>query len=101
MIKRRRKYKFHIIASLAISLLFSVNSFAGGLQDYMTSISGKCPNVKNLIIKKSLIEMTNGKDCNESFTALLLKECPQISCSAVMDSLVSFNTSNMGVVIGK
>ena len=87
--------------TLLISLCFIQNLHAGGLDEYLTTLSSKCPGVKSLIVKKSLIEITNNKNCNEPFTALLLRECPQLSCTEVIGYWGSFNSTNAGAVIGK
>ncbi len=89
-------------ASLFSLMLFLFsNAFASGLEEYITSVHNQCASVNQLIIKKSLIEITQEQNCTEVFTALLLKQCPQVNCSRLLGYWAAFNNTNSGSVIGK
>jgi hypothetical protein len=83
-------------------LFFLVSNFsiAGGLDEYMSAISNQCTDINQLIVKKSLIELTQEQSCNSPFTTLLLKQCPQLKCASLINSLVTLNGVKSGSVIG-
>ncbi|MDO9181599.1 MAG: hypothetical protein Q7U04_04285 [Bacteriovorax sp.] len=91
-------FKYSIFLTI---FFYSLMTYAGGLEDYMSAINNQCPSINQLIIKKSLIEIARSQACNSSFTNLLLKECPQINCSTLLNNWISFNNTNSGAVIGK
>jgi hypothetical protein len=75
-------------------------SMAGGLDEYMSAITSQCSEINQLIIKKSLIELTQEQSCNSPFTTLLLKQCPQLKCASLINNLVTLNGVKSGSVIG-
>jgi hypothetical protein len=86
---------------LLFVLFFNIPSNAGGLEDYINAVKTQCLNINPLIIKKSLIELTHDQNCGNSFTSLLLRECPNVSCSLLLNNWVTFNNAKAGAVIGK
>ena len=86
---------------LLILFVFSFSSYSGGLDEYMNVVSSYCPSANKLIIKKSLIELTQDQNCKSSFTSLLLKDCPQLNCTVLIGFLTSLNSVQNGAVIGK
>jgi hypothetical protein len=82
-------------------LILNSNVFASGLEEYIASVHNQCAGVNQLIIKKSLIEITQDQNCTEVFTSLLLKQCPQVNCFKLLSFWASFNNTTSGSVIGK
>lgn len=88
-------------AFLILFFSVNINSHAGGLEEYMATINNQCPGINQLIIKKSLIEITQVQNCSAAFTSLLLRECTKLNCNELINYWLSFNGSKSGTVIGK
>jgi hypothetical protein len=76
-------------------------SYSGEFDDYLTAIKNECPNVNQLTVKKSMIELVKSSDCNSVFTTLLLKDCTQLNCSKLIRYWGAFNSAKAGAILGK
>jgi hypothetical protein len=88
------------LGTILILFIFNPSLYAGGFEDYRQTILAKCPTINQLVIKKSLIELTQSQDCSALFTASLLKDCPQINCTSLINYWYTSNNSKSGAVIG-
>jgi hypothetical protein len=86
---------------LPLMLLLSPTLFAGSLEDYISKIKNECSSVNELVIKKSLIEITQSQNCASSFTSKILNECTKMSCTLLLSHWSAFNSNKNGAVIGK
>jgi hypothetical protein len=76
-------------------------SFAGEFDAYVATIKSQCSEANQLVVKKSLIELTQEQNCNSAFTSLLLKGCSQLDCKKLISYWTAFNSATAGAVIGK
>jgi hypothetical protein len=86
---------------VALIYLLTSRSYAANFDQALVTISNQCPEVKLLVIKKSLIELHQNRFCGNTFTTLLLKECPQVTCSSLQSIADILSNSKSGAVIGR
>ena len=84
-----------------IYLLTTSRIYAAGFEQAIVNISNQCPDVKLLVIKKSLIELHQNHFCGNTFTSLLLKECPQVTCSSLQSIADTLSNNKSGAIIGR
>ncbi len=88
---------------ILIALLFSLNSFGRSkIENYQNLIKGQCTeaNVSTLLLKKSLIELVRGFECDGKFTNLIIKKCEQLDCKKISEIYRQIQQAKPGSVVG-
>lgn len=84
-------------------LLLSLSSFADTKIDtFQKVIKSDCKDgkVSNLLVKKSLIELVRGFECEGKFTSLIISKCTEIDCQRMTDIFRQIQQAKPGSVVG-
>lgn len=72
------------------------------IANYQKYVKNECSKgrISNLLLKKSLIELVRGFECDGKFTALILKKCQQIDCRRITEIYRQVQQARPGAVVG-
>lgn len=74
---------------------------AGSFDELISSVREHCPAVKELAVKKAIIEFNEKADCSGTFTTSIIKDCSKLPCSQLSSIITSYITARSGAVIGR
>ncbi len=93
--------KRFIYILLSSSLLFS--SFADSkIRKFQNQVIKECnqDKVSMLLLKKSLIELVKGQECDAKFTAIVLNKCSALNCQRLNEIYKEVEQIRAGAVVG-
>ena len=86
---------------LVITMTLIPVANAGSFDDLINTVREYCPTVKELAVKKAIIEFNSKADCSGTFTSSILKDCSKLPCSQLSSIITSYISSRSGAVIGR
>lgn len=86
---------------LIITLILIPAAKAGSFDDLINTVREYCPTVKELAVKKAIIEFNGKADCSGTFTNSILKDCSRLPCSQLSSIITSYISGRSGAVIGR
>ncbi len=85
-------------------LLFSFEAITADskMRRFQTKIQAECQEqeVSLLLVKKSLIELLKGEECEAKFTSILIKMCKNIDCQKINQIYREVEQIRSGSVVG-
>lgn len=84
-------------------LLLGFNTYADSkIVNYQRYVKNECTETKisTLLLKKSLIELVRGFECDGKFTSLIIKKCNQIDCRKITEIYRQVQQARPGSVVG-
>lgn len=88
--------------------LFLISSFVlsghadSKIRRFQNKIKKECASekVSMLLLKKSLIELVRGLECNAKFTSIVLSKCDHINCTRLNEIYKEIEQVRSGSVVG-
>ena len=88
---------------LLLFLIGPVSLFAANkVGTYQNFIKNDCQETKVslLLVKKSLIELVRGMECEGKFTSIIINKCEKIDCRKIAEIFRQVQQSRSGSVVG-
>ena len=93
--------KTYFLILVAFSLVFS--SYADSkIRRFQNQVKKECgkESVPVLLLKKSLIELVKGEDCDAKFTSLVINKCSNLNCQRINQIYKEIEQVRSGSVVG-
>jgi hypothetical protein len=91
-----------IYTVIAVSFIFSSQADSK-IRRFQNKVSKECAKekVSMLLLKKSLIELIKGQECDAKFTAIVLNKCSSLSCQKLNTIYKEIEQVRSGSVVGE
>ena len=92
----------NLLLIATISLTFSTHA-GSKIKRYQSKVNKRCESskVSPLLLKKSLIELVRGKECDGKFTNLVINKCSGLNCSDITTIYRELEQVRSGSVVGE
>lgn len=93
--------KRFIYIIITVSFVFSTHADSK-IRRFQNKVSKECAQekVSMLLLKKTLIELIKGQECDAKFTAIVLSKCSSISCNRLNSIYKEIEQVRSGSVVG-